>query len=576
MKKLHITTLLLLFVFATSINARTETTSTEIEGIALSKSILRLEQGKSETLEASMIPIDAPETVVIWNVDDETIATVDAGIVTAVGIGTATITASSADGRIKAACTICVRAEGEPLPSNMPPMMPSGNGDNRNQGMPPGGMGAGGPGGRGGMPPGGMGGMGGGRGGMPPGGGNRPPDMQGGNGRPGMPPGGAMMIADNSSAVDANGYVHQEGDTAFVDVTFSSSTTDANAVKVSGGSVKLENCTIKKEDGKTSNSDGSSFYGLNAAILARMGGHVEMTGGTISTNAEGANAIVAFGGEVTVENTSISCESRLSRGIHATGGGKITARNLDASTLGSNSSVIATDRGGGEVTVTKGSYTCAGQDCAVIYSTGDITVNNITGGSLVGEIGVIEGDNIIAINNSRLSSGAGEQSRGLMILQSGSGDAGEGLNGIITVCGGQLKLTGLAPLIEIVTNVTGKVTLDAVETIIPSGVLMKVDYNKRWQTNGATGILVLSGNDTKYEGDIVTDKYSRADVTINSGTEWIGAYNASKSAKRTTLTINGGVWTMTANSYIDKVVIMNGGKIEKQGFVLKCGEYEVK
>lgn len=567
MKKSHFTTLLILSAFAININAIATNTSTEIEGIALSKSILRLEQGQTETIDALMIPDEATEVFVVWDIDDATVATVDAGIVTAIGLGTATITASTVDGKLKAACTVSVRAEGEPLASNMPPMMPPDMQNGRPQGMPPGGMGQGGPGGRGGMPPGG------GRGGMPPGGGNRPPDMQGG-GRPGMPPGGAMMISDNSNATDANGYIQQEGDTVFADVTFSSSTADANAVKVSGGSVKLDNCTINKEAGKTSNSDGSSFYGLNSAVLARTGGKIDIRGGTISTNAEGANAIVAYGGEVYVENATINCENRLSRGIHATGGGKIVARNLDASTLGPNSSVIATDRGGGEVTVTQGSYTCAGQDCAVIYSTGDITVNNITGGSLVGEIGVIEGDNIIAINNSRLSSGAGEQSCGLMILQSGSGDAGEGLNGIITVCGGELKLTGLAPLIEIVTNVTGKVTLDAVKTIVPSGVLMKVDYNKRWKTNGATGVLVLSGDATVYEGDIVTDKYSSAELTINNGVEWKGAYNAAKSAKHTTLTINGGVWTMTGNSYIDKVVIMNGGRIENQGFTLKCGDYE--
>lgn len=189
--------------------------------------------------------------------------------------------------------------------------------------------------------------------------------------------------------------------------------------------------------------------------------------------------------------------------------------------------------------------------------------------SAQGEIGVIEGDNHIIINNSDLTSGAGSSSRGLMILQSGSGDAGSGTNGIITVTGGFLTMTGdAAPLVEIVTNVKGQVTLDGVTTTIPSGVLMKVDYNTRWSTYGATGVLILSGSGTTYAGGIVADKYSSAQVTVNSGVTWKGAFDPAATAKSSSLTLDGGTWTLTGNSRVGSIMLTNGATINKNGYTL--------
>lgn len=375
--------------------------------------------------------------------------------------------------------------------------------------------------------------------------------------------------SDEENSTDEGSYSQTSGNVSVSGKTYSSSTSDVNAVMVSGGTFTMTDCTISKEGGDTSNSDNSSFYGTNAAVLATDGGTISMSGGTITTDAKGANGIVAYGGTVEVSDVTINCTQQLSRGIHATGGGTITASNLTITTKESNSSVIALDRGGGTVNVTGGTYTTTGSDCAVLYSTGNLTVNGITGSSSQGEIGVIEGDNYITINNSNLTSGAGSSSRGLMILQSGSGDGGDGLNGVITVTGGSLTLTGASTsLIEIVTNVNGTVTLDSVATTIPSGILMTVDYNTRWSTYGATGILNLSGNGMTYTGNIVADSYSSAQLTISNGVIWQGAYDNANTAKSTSLTINGGTWTLTGNSYVDSITLTNNAVINKNGYTL--------
>ena len=553
------------------------------DGVVLSRSILLMKSGELDTLAVQTFVAEEAAQGVTWSCDDPAVATVADGIVTAVADGTATITVVSADGSYRASCTVIVSPLGAEVRNSMPGGMPpggdqGGKGDRKgkrdrnrgdNNGERPEGMPEGMPQG---MPPGG---------GRPPQGmrpdgqrpdGNRPQGNRPDGMRPGgMGPGGGAG-ADNSDAVDPKGYVQTEGEVVIENASYSSSTVDANAVKVSGGTLTLTDCTLMKDGGDASNSDGSSFYGTNAAILAQKGGEITVNGGSIMTDAIGANGIVAYGGKVVVRDMAINCAARLSRGIHATGGGTIEAYDLNIMTQDANSSVIALDRGGGTVKVVGGTYDAAGADCAVLYSTGDLTVNNIIGSSLQGEMGVIEGNNYIAINNSELTSHAGPMSRGLMILQSGSGDAGEGLNGIITVAGGSLTMTDSGtPLIEIVTNVTGKVTLDGVQLTIPSGILMKVDFNQRWQTNGATGVLVLQGGEgTVYEGNIVADEYSSAQVTVNAGTAWRGAYDADNTAKATSLTLNGGSWTLTADSFVDSITLKNGGTIDRNGFNLTC------
>lgn len=380
----------------------------------------------------------------------------------------------------------------------------------------------------------------------------------------------ATTSGSSSGSTSSGSYTQSSGTYSYSDVTYTSTGSDENAVKVSGGILTLTDCTISKSAGDTSDSDGSSFYGTNAAVLSTGTGTINIEGGSITSSAKGANGIVAYQGTVNVSNTTITTTGQLSRGIHATGSGTIVAENLTITTGNSNCSVIALDKGGGTVTVTGGTYktTSSSSDSAVLYSTGTLTVSGITGSSANGEIGVIEGDNSITITDSTLTSGSAN--RGLMILQSGSGDGGDGLNGVITVTGGTLTTTdSSAPLIEIVTNVNGSVTLNGVTTDIASDILMEVDYNKQWSTYGATGNLTLSGSGTTYSGDIVIDSYSTANVTINEGVTWEGAFDKDDEGKSASLTIDGGTWTLTGNSYVDTITMTNGAVINKGNYTLE-------
>ena len=81
-----------------------------VTGVTLNKTTLELEEGKTESLIATVAPIDATDKTVTFSSDKKEIATVDgSGKVTAVKAGTATITVTTTDGGKTAACTVTVK-----------------------------------------------------------------------------------------------------------------------------------------------------------------------------------------------------------------------------------------------------------------------------------------------------------------------------------------------------------------------------------------------------------------------------------------------------------------------------------
>ncbi|WP_440960102.1 S-layer homology domain-containing protein [Paenibacillus nitricinens] len=85
-----------------------------VTGLTLNKTTLQLTEGEAgDTLKAVIAPANATNKTVIWSSSDETVATVVNGVVTPVGIGTATITATSMDGSYTATSVVTVSA---PIP----------------------------------------------------------------------------------------------------------------------------------------------------------------------------------------------------------------------------------------------------------------------------------------------------------------------------------------------------------------------------------------------------------------------------------------------------------------------------
>ena len=346
----------------------------------------------------------------------------------------------------------------------------------------------------------------------------------------------------------STGYYQESGTASASGKSYANADSDANAVQVRGGTFTMRNCTITKT-GDTATSQGSddtSFYGINSAVFAGNASTstyatIAMTNGTVSTSAKGANAFFAYGGGVLyLDSIAVTNTARGSRGLIATGGGTIYATNMDIETQEETSSVIATDRGGGTVTVDGGNYFAKGNKCAIIYSAGTMAAYNANGGSSSGEISVIEGDNSVTISNCTFESGS--SSRGLLLMQSGSGDA-SGTTPVMTIADSTLTMTdSAAPLIEVATCVTADITLDNVDLTVPSGVLMAVMADSQWSTSGAIGNLTLKNGD--YSGTVTVDSGYTGNVTVDST----------------------ATWTLTANTTVDTLV--NNGTIATNGYTL--------
>lgn len=83
-------------------------TDVSVTGVTLSQTTLTLEVGKTATLTATVAPGDATNKEVTWTSSNASIATVNAGKVTAIAAGSATITVTTKDGSKTATCAVTV------------------------------------------------------------------------------------------------------------------------------------------------------------------------------------------------------------------------------------------------------------------------------------------------------------------------------------------------------------------------------------------------------------------------------------------------------------------------------------
>lgn len=321
----------------------------------------------------------------------------------------------------------------------------------------------------------------------------------------------------------------------------------------------LNNPTVTTS-GNTSSNDNSSFYGLNAGVLAASGSQVTINGGTISTTGSGANGAFATGSgsSVTLSNVTIKATGDGGHGVMATLGGVVTLNDVNMTTSGAHSAPIATDRGGGTITATGGSVSTSGQDSPCYYSTGTLNITNNTCTATGSEIAVIEGANTITLVNSTVSSSVANK-WGIMIYQSMSGDA-QGTQGTFTMTGGSLAFTPTSGPSFFVTNSTGLITLKGVQVSVASSTLLQAAGTDRWGTSGSNGgTAIFTADGQILSGNLVADSISTITATLKNGSALTGAINADHTAKSVSLTLDASsTWTVTADSYLTVLTDVDG------------------
>ena len=286
--------------------------------------------------------------------------------------------------------------------------------------------------------------------------------------------------------------------------------------------------------------------------------------------------------EATIKNVKITTHSDKSRGLDATYKGKINAENIIINTDGQSCAALATDRGEGEVHVKNseintGVSKTSGRGSPLIYSTGNITVDNTKGTSYVSQIACIEGKNSIEVTNSDLS-GYSEGNRkdgdayvdlgGIFIYQSMSGDADVGTS-LFTAKDSKLTIPQEssvykeAPMFH-VTNTACVIDLKNTEFSFGSGTFLEVSSQNQWGTTGSNGgTAELNTDSEKIDGNVIVDNISSLNWTMKN-TEFKGAVN---STGNTTINVaDGSTWTLIGDSSLSSLVV--SGKIDYGNYQL--------
>lgn len=388
--------------------------------------------------------------------------------------------------------------------------------------------------------------------GMPPQGGMSGQEMPGGGmPRQGMP--GGMNQSNPSIAATASNAVNNTASLA--SKTLTSEKSDESVVRViKGGNLTAEDLVIKKVGGDTSSGEESNFYGLNAAFAAESGTSSDLKNSSVFTSADGANAVFAFGkdAKINIYNVKIETQQNSSRGLDATYGGMITAKDIIISTAGAHCAALATDRGEGTVAVVNCSATTRGEGSPGIYSTGTISADNSSFYASGSEAAVIEGKNSIHLSRCMLT---GLKKCGIMLYQSFSGDAGVGTS-VLTMKDSKLKAAE-GPLFYS-TNTQTEVSLENDTLIGNAGVLLRAEGNQRWGQQGKNGAQVtLNSKNQVLNGTVSADSISSVNLNFEQGTIFTGAINSDNKAKQVNLTLAKGCkWVMTSDSYIQTLTVV--------------------
>ncbi len=352
------------------------------------------------------------------------------------------------------------------------------------------------------------------------------PDGQGGPGGMGGP-GGSGAPTEYAAA---NTVTESSTGASYV-----SEQDSENAVLVSGETVTLNGATVTK----TGSADGDSadFYGINAAVLAVNGSSLTLEGAEITSDGAHANGVFSCGTgtAVSVSDTTITTAGNCSGGLMTTGGAALNASNVIVSTSGNSSAAIRSDRGGGTVTVSGGTYDTAGVGSPAIYSTADITVSDAVLSASASEAVVIEGGNSVTLRNVEITgsntklNGQSTVNTNVLIYQSMSGDASEGAS-FFTMTGG--SMTALTGAMFHVTNTATTITLENVDFTCAADSTVFLDASAdSWGRSGANGgSVTLNLKNQDITGAILCDSVSSVSVSLDENSSWTLTGDSSVSA----------------------------------------------
>jgi hypothetical protein len=388
------------------------------------------------------------------------------------------------------------------------------------------------------------------------------------SGNSGTGGGGGAGGGSGSSSVTYTGATTFSSDASESGKTYTSTSADESAVLVkNSASATLTNPTINKS-GDTSSADNSSFYGLNASLLA-ISGNAYVKNGTITSTGEGGAGLCGYDdGTVYADGTTISTTKNCAGAVHVCGGGTLYGWDLAGTTAGEHSAAVRSDRGGGTIRLEGGTFTSSGTGSPAVYSTADIAIKGATLSATGSEAAAIEGKNSIRLFDCDLSGNMSDSNQndntwGVILYQSMSGDSTVGtsefdmVGGSLDVKNGGYFHSTNTSSIFVLSDVDMKHTgNDSYEYLI------RATGSSRWgDGTGPTCTFTTIGQ--TMNGKVIYDSASTLNLYLTSSSIWTGATEVSTTytgTKTSSIYLDSSSkWIVDGNSTIDN--LYNAGTI---------------
>ena len=408
-------------------------------------------------------------------------------------------------------------------------------------------------------------------------------------------PGGPDTMTYNYSGTYTAAATADGEDIAIYEETIEVAESGQNAgLATNGGKLDLANATLVKS-GDDTDPDRCNFYGANAIVLAvNEASQAIVRDSALTASSEGSNGLFATDkATIFANNTTIETTADSARGLDATYGGTIIANGLTVSTQGDHCASIATDRGGGNISVTNSTLNTAGSGSPILYSTGDIEVDNVTGTAAGSQLVGMEGLNTVLISDSKLTStnkgktGSDPVANGVLIYQSTSGDAEAktGETALFQATNSKLSSAIESGAMFYLTNTSAKVVLSNTELDFDSDAANLItaagnDANN-WGTAGSNGATAtFTGINQNLKGNVEVDTISAVEFFLLDGSTWEGASDIVDNAKTSTNAEHLNVyidstseWIVTDDSTVSNLNLAKGGKlVDKQGKAVKVAD----
>lgn len=272
---------------------------------------------------------------------------------------------------------------------------------------------------------------------------------------------------------------------------------------------------------------------------------------TYSSENSDENAVLATG-----SITAQLSDTTITKTGDSDGGDTMTASDLTINTSGRSSAAIRTDRGGGSVDVTVGTYTTTGIGSPSVYSTADIIVSNAKLVAKASEGIVIEGKNSVTLNDCTLTdsntelNGQSTTYKNIFLYQSMSGDAA---NGNAEFTAADSKITTKKGDTLYVTNTTATINLEnnTIKNTDSEGNFLRAQSDSCGNSGSNGGNVTLVMTKQKATGNIVIDSISTLDMAMKSGSYYEGTINGDNSARSIKLTLDKkSKIKLTGDSYV--------------------------